>query len=197
MGFIQDGAANGGVTTDDECLEALREAADRLGESPTKAQYEELGLTPASATIIRTCGSWNDAKEKAGLETAPSSGSRTAPKPEGLELPDGMDWKELSQDQRWHYKHADWNTERSLKRQASQRAWANELQRTRGGCNRCDEKNPACLDFHHVDEEEKEMAVGKMISFGYSKDRIRNEIEKCIVLCANCHRKEHYNPPLR
>ncbi|ELY90615.1 hypothetical protein C483_11161 [Natrialba hulunbeirensis JCM 10989] len=44
------------MTTEDECIEALREAAERLGESPTKAQYEELGLTPASATIIRTCG---------------------------------------------------------------------------------------------------------------------------------------------
>ncbi len=54
--FITENAANGGVTTEDECLEALLEAADRLGESPTKAQYEELGLTPASATIIRTCG---------------------------------------------------------------------------------------------------------------------------------------------
>ena len=32
-----------------------------------------------------------------------------------------------------------------------------------------------------------------MISFGYSKDRIEAEIEKCIVLCANCHRKEHYD----
>ncbi len=64
------------MTTAEECLEALREAAERLGESPTKAQYEELGLTPASATIIRTCGGWNDAKEKAGLETSHSRGSR-------------------------------------------------------------------------------------------------------------------------
>ncbi|WP_394295529.1 homing endonuclease associated repeat-containing protein [Natrialba chahannaoensis] len=60
------------MTTEDECIEALREAAERLGESPTKAQYEEIGLTPASATIIRTCGGWNDAKERAGLER-PSS----------------------------------------------------------------------------------------------------------------------------
>jgi len=40
-------------TSEAECLETLREAADRLGESPTKAEYEDLGLTPASATIIR------------------------------------------------------------------------------------------------------------------------------------------------
>ncbi|MGQ3412767.1 homing endonuclease associated repeat-containing protein [Natrinema sp. LN54] len=180
------------MTTEAKCLEALREAAERLGESPTKAQYEELGLTPASATIIRTCGGWNDAKEMAGLETAYSRGSRVGPKPDDVELPDGTSWEDLSVDQRWHYKHADRNTERSLERRESHRAWANELQRARGGCTRCDETDPACLDFHHLDAAEKEMAVGKLIAFGYSKERIKSEIEKCIVLCANCHRKEHY-----
>ena len=44
------------TTTEQECLDALREAAERLGESPTKAAYEDLGLTPASATIIRVVG---------------------------------------------------------------------------------------------------------------------------------------------
>ena len=39
------------MTTEDDCIRALREAADRLGESPSKAAYEDLGLTPASATI--------------------------------------------------------------------------------------------------------------------------------------------------
>lgn len=56
-------------TTETECLEALREAAERLGESPTKAEYEDLGLRPASATIIRAVGGWNEAKEKAGLDS--------------------------------------------------------------------------------------------------------------------------------
>lgn len=54
IGFIPDDASNVGMTTKAECLEALQRAAERLEESPTKAQYEELGLTPASATIIRT-----------------------------------------------------------------------------------------------------------------------------------------------
>lgn len=38
------------------------------------------------------------------------------------------------------------------------------------------------------------MAVGKMVAFGYSRDRIENEIKKRLLLCANCHRKEHYDP---
>jgi hypothetical protein len=31
-----------------------------------------------------------------------------------------------------------------------------------------------------------------MVTSNYSKERIKKEIDKCIVLCANCHRKEHY-----
>ncbi|WP_236039455.1 homing endonuclease associated repeat-containing protein [Haloarcula salinisoli] len=61
------------VASADDCIRALREAADRLGESPTKADYEELGLTPASATIQRVMGSWNEVKEAAGLATNASS----------------------------------------------------------------------------------------------------------------------------
>jgi len=193
--FKYDRAATTVVTTERECLDALRAAADRLGESPTKAQYERLDLTPSSSTIVRHLGGWNAAKERAGLETASSRGSRLDPKPDDVEIPDGVEWSELSADQRWHYRHVDWNTERSLRRRDAHRMWANRLQRERGGCDRCDETDPACLDFHHVDEDDKEMAVGKMITYGYGKDRLREEIEKCIVLCANCHRKEHYQLP--
>lgn len=33
-----------------------------------------------------------------------------------------------------------------------------------------------------------------MFTTGASKDSIKKELEKCIVLCSNCHRKEHYGP---
>jgi hypothetical protein len=44
------------MTTEHECLRSLREAADILNESPTKAQYEHLKLTPAASTILRVVG---------------------------------------------------------------------------------------------------------------------------------------------
>ncbi|MDF9747757.1 homing endonuclease associated repeat-containing protein [Natrinema salsiterrestre] len=182
------------MATEADCLEALRRAAERLGESPTKAQYEELGLTPASATIIRTCGGWNDAKEKAGLETAYSRGSRVGPKPDDVELPEGTFWEELSVDQRWHYRNSDWNAERTLHRRSQLRSWVNERKRERG-CSQCGVDTVACLDFHHTDETTKQMAVGRMVTFGYGKDALRNEMEKCDVLCANCHRSLHYSQP--
>ncbi|MXV61563.1 hypothetical protein GS429_05685 [Natronorubrum sp. JWXQ-INN-674] len=182
------------MTTEAACLEALQEAADRLGESPTKAQYEELGLTPASATIIRTCGGWNEAKERAGLETSHSRGPRVGPEPDDVELPAGTSWGELSVDQRWHYRNAEWNKERTSRRRSRLRSWINERKSERG-CSRCDVNSAACLDFHHTDETTKEMAVGRMVTFGYGKDALREEISKCEVLCANCHRKLHYTQP--
>ncbi len=183
------------VTSADDCIRALREAADRLDESPTKAQYEALGLTPASATIQRVMGGWNHAKEAAGLATNPSTGTRIKPKPDDVELPDGLEWSELSQDQRWHYKNREWNRERTLHRRARHRAWVYEQKRRSDGCVRCDETDPACLDYHHRAGAEKEMTVCEMVTDGYSKDKLRAEMDKCELLCANCHRKEHYEVP--
>lgn len=178
------------MTTEAECIAALHQAAEKLGKSPTKAEYEELGLQPASATIIRVVGGWNKAKERAELETSPSTGSRVGPKPENVDLPDEMSWENLSVDQRWHYRNVEWNTERTLHRRAKLRAWVNDCKHERD-CVRCETDNPACLDYHHWDGTNKEMAVGKMITNGYGKDRLREEMVKCEVLCANCHRREH------
>jgi hypothetical protein len=181
-------------TTEADCLDALWRAAERLGESPTKAQYEGLGLQPAASTIIRRIGGWNEAKERAGLQTNASRGSRVAPKPDDLDLPDGLIWEELSVDQRWHYRNREWNTERTLQRRAELRRWVN---RTKGqaGCLRCDVDDPACLDYHHPDGSDKQLDVGTMVTYGYGKDALEAEIESCVVLCANCHRIEHHSPP--
>lgn len=65
-----------------------------------------------------------------------------------------------------------------------------QLKIDRGGCNRCPEQDPVCLDFHHA-EGKKESALSQAPALGWSKDRIRREAEKCEVICANCHRKQH------
>jgi hypothetical protein len=177
------------ATTPEQCLDALREAADRLGESPSKTQYEDLGLQPASATIIRQVGGWNAAKEQAGLETATSTGSRVGTKPDDVDATD-EEWAAMSVDQRWHYRNREYNASRTRDRRARLRAWVNDRKSERG-CRECGEDDPACLDLHHTDPGEKERAVGKLITYGYGKDRLREELEICEVLCANCHRREH------
>lgn len=180
------------MTTEERCIQALHDAAKQLGESPTKAQYEELGLTPASATIIRAFGGWNDAKEVAGLSTNPSRGPRTQPKTDDVVGPPGTSWEELTVDQRWHYRNVERNAERTLQRRAALRAWVHKYKERSEGCSRCEEDDPACLDFHHVNPDEKTKNVSALITYEPSLDRLVEEIEKCELLCANCHRKEHY-----
>lgn len=57
------------------------------------------------------------------------------------------------------------------------------------GCRVCGENShPSVLDMHHLDPTIKEDAPSMMRT---SWDRWIAEASKCIVLCANCHRKVH------
>ncbi len=58
------------------------------------------------------------------------------------------------------------------------------------GCTRCPERDPACLDFHHRDGEQKEATIS-LVVWRWSLERLKVELAKCDVTCANCHRKLH------
>jgi hypothetical protein len=55
-------------------------------------------------------------------------------------------------------------------------------------CISCGETNPNVLEFHHV-RGKKEHEISRMIGKAASLENLKAEIEKCVVLCANCHRK--------
>lgn len=58
------------------------------------------------------------------------------------------------------------------------------------GCALCGETHPRCLEFHHIDPKGKDFQLGNSFSrVGITK--LVEEIRKCILLCANCHRKVH------
>lgn len=58
-------------------------------------------------------------------------------------------------------------------------------------CVKCGESFAACLQFHHLDPTKKDLAISVAARSGWSIARIEREIAKCVVLCANCHAKEH------
>ena len=67
--------------------------------------------------------------------------------------------------------------------------WLNDY-KTQRGCRRCGIADPRVLDFHHKKGEDKLFAVGtfrRAVGF----DRIKKEIKKCEIVCANCHRILH------
>jgi hypothetical protein len=60
------------------------------------------------------------------------------------------------------------------------------------GCTSCGQKFRAIvLEFHHKNTDEKLDTITNLIKYGYDWDVIETEIEKCVVLCANCHRLLH------
>jgi hypothetical protein len=57
-------------------------------------------------------------------------------------------------------------------------------------CSKCGDKRWYVLDFHHICN--KEQNISFMIRKGSSISSIKKEIRKCLILCSNCHREEHY-----
>lgn len=59
------------------------------------------------------------------------------------------------------------------------------------GCGNCGTVDQRILDLHHTDEKKKSFTVGYFRrALGF--ERIKREVRKCEVLCANCHRILHY-----
>lgn len=60
-----------------------------------------------------------------------------------------------------------------------------------GKCNLCGyNKSQRALSFHHLDPKKKEFDLSSR-GLTRSWERIQKEIEKCILLCANCHMEVH------
>jgi len=55
-------------------------------------------------------------------------------------------------------------------------------------CGYC--KHPAALCFHHVDPSRKDPNFDKMKFWSF--DRIKSELDKCVLVCANCHIEAHH-----
>lgn len=61
-----------------------------------------------------------------------------------------------------------------------------------GKCQICGyDKCMGALDFHHVNSDEKDEEPGRAI-IQWKWERVKKELDKCIILCANCHREIHY-----
>lgn len=77
--------------------------------------------------------------------------------------------------------------ERGLKRKL-------ELVEYKGGkCEKCGyNKNVAALQFHHINPEEKEIKLDARRLSSTNMDTLYKEVDKCMLLCANCHAEIHH-----
>lgn len=58
-------------------------------------------------------------------------------------------------------------------------------------CVQCGNNDWRVIEWHHRDPNEKSFSIGDNSS-SYGLDRIKQEIDKCTPLCANCHRIVEY-----
>lgn len=56
-------------------------------------------------------------------------------------------------------------------------------------CTLCGEQDVRTLEFDHINPELKSFSIAKAITDGKAWNKILDEINKCRVLCANCHKK--------
>ena len=70
------------------------------------------------------------------------------------------------------------------------RAKAAAIKYLGGKCEKCGWRgNQAALQFHHKNAEAKDFTLGNVANKSW--DSIKAEIQKCILLCANCHMIRH------
>ena len=61
-----------------------------------------------------------------------------------------------------------------------------------GCCSRCGyDKYQGALEFHHLDPKEKDFNPSHLKKYTFN-ERIMSELDKCILVCSNCHREIHH-----
>jgi hypothetical protein len=103
---------------------------------------------------------------------------------------DRKEWQKQYQKKRYE-ENKEYRKKLSDQQLKERKEWFRNLV-SKLSCIKCGENHPGCLDFHHRDPAQKENEVTVMVVNKCSRERILKEISKCDVLCANCHRKYHY-----
>lgn len=98
--------------------------------------------------------------------------------------------RQLACQREWYSRNKEKEKKRVMARKKKLAQWLKEYKKSLV-CARCSEDDFRCLQFHHTDKT-KEYNISEMAYRGISKKKIIAEINKCIVLFANCHMIEHY-----
>jgi hypothetical protein len=81
----------------------------------------------------------------------------------------------------YNYKHV-----KSFRKKNKERA----VEYKGGKCVKCGYKKCiSALDFHHLDPNKKDFSISQNMNMSW--DKIKKEIDKCILVCSNCHREIH------
>ena len=65
-----------------------------------------------------------------------------------------------------------------------------------GKCSICgyDKQVPSAYDFHHLDPNEKDFGISHRLKYvNFDFELLKVEVDKCILVCKNCHAETHHN----
>lgn len=93
----------------------------------------------------------------------------------------------------WYERNSDKRRKQIHERRNSLEVWFSNYKKEKNlKCKICGEDRLPVLDFHHRIPEKKDGEIFRLVNSGNSKEKILEEIEKCDVLCSNCHRMLHF-----
>lgn len=95
------------------------------------------------------------------------------------------------QQRRWYEKNKQKHIAAVRAYQEKTRSWF-QAWKEQQHCALCSEATTVCLDLHHTDPRRKSFEISAAVA-RYSRPALEKELQKCVVLCANCHRKLHAN----
>lgn len=79
------------------------------------------------------------------------------------------------------------------KRRQERMNYLRKIRTEKGKCEQCGwDEHPEILNFHHVDSSTKEFGFSGSEVGNLSMERLQKEIDKCILLCPNCHQWLHF-----
>lgn len=91
----------------------------------------------------------------------------------------------------WYQRNKEKVMERNKQRRRAILDWLRRYKSTLK-CIDCGIKHPAVLCFHHRDPKNKKFTISDDRLRITSLKRLQSEIEKCDVVCVNCHAKRHW-----
>lgn len=89
----------------------------------------------------------------------------------------------------WYQDHKEEIAKKHKRQKQELKAWVNSKKIK---CKICGEDRKPCLVFHHRNSANKNNNIGSMVASRATRQAIQEEIDKCDVLCANCHRWLHH-----
>lgn len=105
-------------------------------------------------------------------------------------------WCSESCRQKWRYHNDDTYRSRDTytpQKSRGYRAKYTAIQLKGGKCMECGETSLSTLCFHHRDPAQKSFGLDNRCFASKKWDTLVKEIDKCDLLCHNCHSKHHYS----